>query len=327
MPRFTSLFFLLLLVSIINAKWSFADPYTDIQIITSVTHSLEHDNKHYPPEFRVSQSITLPHNASVSASTSAWYRFSLHIADKPKQNLALFLPLINMNASIYLNHQLIGASGRFNEPMSRFWHTPVIFHLPLSSLQRGDNTLHIRLKASLPNDLTQLGKIYLGEMDFIYNMYAQAYFTNYTIHLMALSAALFLGFIMLYLWFLRRADEYLYFSLAALTWATSSLNIVIHHPPFSTFIWEWLIQSSLSWMPLFILLFIRRVLVLKRHPSERILMLMFAALTLLLMFTPNHYFFVVSNIWHFLSLLVGLFTVFIVFHHCIKYSKKMTTYI
>ena len=34
---------------------------------------------------------------------------------------------------------------------------------------------------------------------------------------MALSAALFLGFITLYLWFLRRADEYLYFSLTALT--------------------------------------------------------------------------------------------------------------
>ena len=158
MPRFASLFFLLLLVSIIiNSKYAFADPYTDVQSITSVTHSVVQDNGHYPPEFRVPQTINLPHNASVRPSTSAWYQFTFHITDKPTQNLALFLPLINMKASIYLNHQLIGASGSFNEPMSRFWHTPVLFHLPLSSLQRGKNTLYIRLKASPPNDLTQLG--------------------------------------------------------------------------------------------------------------------------------------------------------------------------
>ncbi|PCI01385.1 MAG: hypothetical protein COB79_04175 [Zetaproteobacteria bacterium] len=303
---------LFILAPVLAVQSSFANPFDNIQTISSVEHSVVADNQTFPPAFRITYPVTLPHNASVIPTASAWYRFYFTLNEQPQENLALFLPLINMNAAVYLNHQLVGASGSFTEPMSRFWHTPVLFYLPTASLKEGNNTIHIRLKSSQPNDLTQLGKLYLGSVDDIYPLYADEYFASYTIHIMALSAALFLGFITFYLWILRRLDEYLYFSLAAISWAISSLNIVIHNPPMSSFMWEWLIHSTLSWMPLFVLLFIRRVLDLGKHPSENILLLISLCFTLGLLFTPPAYFFPVANSWHLLALFTGLFAVFLV---------------
>ena len=303
---------------------SFADPYTNIQTITAATHSVVKDSAQYPPSFRVPQTVNLPHDASTIPTASSWYRFNFNLENTPQTNLAVYLPLINMNASIYLNNQLIGASGSFDEPMSRFWHTPVLFYLPTSSLKQGANTVHIRLKASAPNDLTQLGKVYLGSVEDVYPMYSDEYFASYTIHLMSLSAALFLGFITLYLWWIRRFDEYLYFSLAALTWAVSSLNIVIHQPPVSSFIWEWLIHSSLSWMPFFVLLFIHRVLGKTSPKIEISLWFINLVFTVALFFTPHQYFFPVANAWHLIALLTGLFAVILVIKSYIQHRERTT---
>lgn len=301
-----------------------ASPFANVQTLESGEHSVVLDEQTFPPVFRITYPVTLPHDASVIPTASAWYRFHFTLEEQPQENLALFLPLINMNASVYLNQQLVGASGSFTEPMSRFWHTPILFYLPAASLKEGNNTIHIRLKSSQPNDLTQLGKLYLGSVDNVYPMYADEYFASYTIHLMALSAALFLGFITFYLWTLRRLDEYLYFSLAAISWAISSLNIVIHNPPMSSFMWEWLIHSALSWMPLFVLLFIRRVLDLGKHPYEDRLLMISSCFTLGLLFTPPTYFFPVANSWHLLALFTGLFAVFLVLKSYVQRRDQTT---
>ncbi len=291
------------------------------QVIT-VKHSIAQDSGLFPPDFKLSQKVDLPHNAFVTPNTSAWYTFSFSLQDKPQKNLGLFLPLINMNAAVYLNDQLIGASGSFDEPMSRFWHTPVLFYLPVANLQQGENTVHIRLKASLPNDLTQLGKIYWGDIQPIYNKYAAEYFASYTIHVMASSAAFFLGFIVLYLWSIRRLPEYFYFSFASLTWAISSLNVVIHNPPFSSHTWEWLIHTNLSLMPIFIMLFVRRVIGKSNNHFERSIWALSFILTVALFIVPNHYFFPLANTWHFSTLFIAIYTVYLVISHYLKYQER-----
>jgi signal transduction histidine kinase len=316
--------YLILFLFWISLGVSHANPYTSIQTISTATHSTVKDTGKYPPSFRVFQTVELPHDASTIASTSSWYSFIFELENNPQQNLALYLPLINMNASIYLNQKMIGASGSFQEPMSRFWHTPVLFYLPISSLKQGKNTIHIRLKATAPNDLTQLGKVYLGSVDDVYPMYADDYFASYTIHLMSLSAALFLGFITLYLWWLQKFDEYLYFSLACLTWAVSSLNIVIHQPPMSSFMWEWLIHSTLSWIPFFVLLFIYRILHLTSQKIETSLWFINTIFTVALLFVPHHYFFPAANSWHLIALLTGLYAVFLVLKSYIQHKAQTT---
>lgn len=327
MPFSRSLLWLIpssLLVFILASTTLHANPYAEIQKITSVQHSITKDSKALPPPFTASHSVELPHEAFPIASASAWYTFDFQLKETPQESLSLYLPLINMNASVYLNQQLIGASGSFAEPMSRFWHTPVLFYLPLANLKQGVNTIHIRLKASPPNDLIQLGHIYLGCIEPIYSIYSKEYFASYTIHLMALSAATFLGFIVLYLWFSRRMDEYLFFALACLTWATSTLNIVIHNPPFSSHLWEWMIQSTLSWMPIFVLLFIRRIINKGFSNIEKILWGSSTVFTVFLFFVPYLYFFIVANVWHFTSLLVGIYAVYLVASHYLKYRDRVS---
>ncbi len=298
------------------------DSSSAVHQVTTVEHSIAQDLGLFPPAFKLSQKVDLPHNAFVTPSTSAWYTFSFSLQDKPQKSLSLFLPLINMNAAVYLNHQLVGASGSFDEPMSRFWHTPVLFYLPVANLQQGENIVHIRLKASLPNDLTQLGKVYWGDIEPIYDKYASEYFASYTIHVMALSAAFFLGFIVLYLWSIRRLPEYFYFSFASLTWAISSLNVVIHNPPCSSHTWEWLIHTNLSLMPVFIMLFVRRVIGKSNNHIERGIWAISFMLTIALFIVPDAYFFPLANTWHFLTLFVAIYTVYLVISHYLKHQER-----
>lgn len=306
---------------ICNTVWA-SDFDLDIHKVISVEHSLAQDSSILPPSFKLSQKVELPHNAFVTPHTSAWYTFSFSLQEKPQKSLSLFLPLINMNAAVYLNHQLVGASGSFDEPMSRFWHTPVLFYLPVANLRQGENTVSIRLKASLPNDLTQLGKVYWGDIQPIYDKYATEYFASYTIHVMALSAAFFLGFIVFYLWLIRRLPEYFYFSFASLTWAVSSLNVVIHNPPFSSHTWEWLIHTNLSLMPVFIMLFVRRVIEKPNNRFERGIWALSFMLTIALFIVPNHYFFPLANAWHFLTLFIAIYTVYLVISHYLKHRER-----
>jgi signal transduction histidine kinase len=294
----------------------------EVHTIELVEHSISQDSAMLPPLFKLSQQVTLPHNAIAIPTASAWYKFSFDLDHAPEKSLSLFLPLINMNASVYLNQKLVGASGSFDEPMSRFWHTPVLFYLPMGNLAQGENTVHIRLKASPPNDLTQMGKIYWGDIQPIYEMYASEYFFSYTIHLMALSAALFLGFIVFYLWLIRRLPEYLYFSLASLTWAISSLNVVIHNQPFSTHTWEWLIHTNLSLMPVFIMLFVRRVMGLANNGFERSVWGVTILFALALSIMPDMYFFPLANTWHFLTLFLAIYTVYLVISHYLKHRER-----
>ncbi|OIO66127.1 MAG: hypothetical protein CO186_05095 [Zetaproteobacteria bacterium CG_4_9_14_3_um_filter_49_83] len=294
--------YLILGIGFIHPAWATATD--ELQIIKSATHINKPDSTP-PTSFAEGSVVSLPHDSFPSPSESSWYLLSFSINENHQQ-VAAYLPLINMNASLYLNGNLIGNTGSFEEPMSRFWHTPVMFLLPSLYLKPGQNTLQVRLKPSPPNDLAQLGHIYVGDEEAIHQLYSRDYFFFYTIHLMAMSAAIFLGFIVFYLWMIRRADEYLYFSLACLSWALSAMNIVIHRPPIPTLYWEWLMQMSVGLAAVFITLFIRRLLAIKSSWIDKTILLSSLTFSIAMFLVPNHWFFITAHIWHSTVILFGL---------------------
>lgn len=260
------------------------------------------------PAFDQATQITLPHDSRATATHSSWYQIKFS-ATNTGQPMAAYLPLVNMNAALYLNGHFLSSTGHFSEPMSRFWHTPVIFPLPDSQLNSGENTLQIRLKASPPNDLTQLGRVFTGEEDIARQMYAKDYFFNHTLHLMAMSTSFFLGFIVLYLWFLRRQDEYLFFSLACLSWGTTALNVVIHEPPIPTLFWEWLMNSSVSLAGIFIAMFLRRMMKIPYSLADHLIIGSSIFFCCILLLVPQSWFFIVAHIWHAIAIGFGVYAV------------------
>jgi len=290
-----------------------ANDFTSIHTITTAEHAIVKDGGAMPPPFKVSYQIQLPHDAHPPLDASSWYLIRFDKEEINQDSLGLYLPKVNMNAAIYLNGYFIGSTGHFEEPMSRFWHTPVQFYLPNAALVDGENKLHIRLKASLPNDLTQLGVIQLGQLEQIQTLYQDEFFSSYTIHLMTLSAALFLGCVVLYLWFIRRLDEYLFFALSAITWAISTLNYVVHNPVVSTHTWEWMANGMLGCMPIFIMLFIRRVIGKQKNTFEYIVGFTLLAFLIILSIVPDQYFFTFTHVFYFFAISMAMYSVYLVF--------------
>jgi len=206
--------------------------------------------------------VTLPDNWSKRNrhDTNLWYRGHINL-DKPPDDLwAVLIPALKMNAAVFLNGKLLGSGGRFTDPVARNWMTPLLFTIPGSLLQRGDNTFHIRVKSD-PAGTGKLAALQIGEYEGLNQAHHIHYLFRITSIQIISTMLLMMGGLMAMLWLTRRQESYYgYYALAVSIWGLHNFNIFIIHIPFSTRFWDWLAYVSIGYYTFFAMIFTHRFL-------------------------------------------------------------------
>lgn len=217
--------------------------------------------------------VTLPHDwgRDTIDAQQGWYRFRLRLNVPPDRLWGIYLPSVSMNAAVYLNGELLGSGGRFEDPVARNWNRPLYFWIPNGLLAPGENTIHVRLKTD-PAPTGLLGAIHLGPDSEMQRAYQTRLFIKHSLSQAAIIILVVMGLFIGLLWWHRRGDSlYGWYAGAALIWATYSLNLVIQNIPVPTAVWDWAKYTSILWLPVFATLFNHRFLGLQRPRLERTL--------------------------------------------------------
>lgn len=235
-----------------------------------------------------------------------WYRLHFTLAQAPREEQAVYLPRLCMNAAVYLNGVFLGDGGSFDEPVGRNWNRPLLFLAPPALLHAGDNTLHIRLN-SPPFSLGNLSPVQFGALSELRPEFERLFFWRITLNQTATLIIAAMGLFMLALWWRRRQDSMFgYFGLSALVWAFNASNLFVRDLPIAARLWETLIQASFQVFISLLLISLLRFLGLRQPPLERVLWLILFASPLSLMAAPAPWLPPIALFWHLLTMLVSV---------------------
>jgi signal transduction histidine kinase len=195
-----------------------------------------------------------------------WYRITLTLNVPPNRLWGIYLPSAMMNPAVFLNNELLGSGGRFTDPVARNWNRPLYFSIPNGLLKSGENTLFIHIKADPARD-GMLSHVFIGPEESLTPAYEYRLLVRYGLSQIVIVMLFVTSVLMFLLWYRRRADTvYLWFGLTTLVWAIHTLNLIVINIPMSTRQWNWL-NATITWLPIFGALFIRRLL---GYPAARI---------------------------------------------------------
>ncbi len=236
----------------------------DIQHVEFSTYQAESP----PPAEVVWKKISLPDDWQDrnESAPNGWYRISLHLNVPPNRLWGIYLPSIVMNAAVFLDNERLGSGGHFADPVARNWNRPLYFSIPNGLLKTGDNTLLIHIKADPARD-GMLSHVYIGPEESLTPAYEYRLLVRTSLSQIVVVLLFVTSVLMLMLWYLRRSDTvYLWFGLMTLVWGVHTLNLIVINIPMQTHQWNWL-NATVTWLPIFGALFVRRLL---RHPAARI---------------------------------------------------------
>jgi len=217
-------------------------------------------NAMLPPDFSSQQTEkrALPDNWLKSMGGfggSGWYE--MHVPKQAQQGhvWGMFIPRANMNVAVFLNHNEIGHSGHFSEPVSRNWARPLYYSIPAGLLTQTENIIHIHLK-SYANEAGGLSKILLGEQDSLLPLYQMRYFIQIDLAKISFFLNIFLGTLTLLLWHLRRSETlYMWFSITCFSSSIFILNTFLIEIPFNRDMWHFIVYISIGWFACSLLMF------------------------------------------------------------------------
>ncbi len=226
-----------------------------------------------PPQLSENQwqDVLLPHRWSHDLGGPigvGWYRLHLSVDSSDHHLWVIYLPKLSMNASIWLNGNMIGKSGHFEEPISRNWNRPLLFSIPAPLLKQGDNVVEIRVKAYADNG-GGLAPVYIGPEEVLSATYEWRTLLLNSIPTITFFMIIWLALMAALLWFMRRQDSmYGWFALACL-WACLYLsNHFIRDIPVSRDLWEWCFHLSMDAFAGSIVVFVHRWIGLQRRWLE-----------------------------------------------------------
>ncbi len=248
-------------------------------------------------------------------SIQGWYLSTIELNVPPNRLWGAYLPSVNMNAAVYLNGELLGQGGRFEDPIARVWNQPLYFTIPNGMLRPGDNLIQVLVKADPPS-LGLLGVMYLGPDSELRPAYENHYFFKIDLVKLITATLIFMALSMGALWLLRRQDTlYGWFALASFFWGVHNLNLFVIHHPLPTRLWDWLFNyASLGGFTLFLIIFIHRYLNLLRVRIERLLIIATLTGSIILLLTPSPWFYWMAHrVWNPSLFLVGLYPTYLIF--------------
>lgn len=260
-----------------------------------------------PPETSANwQPVSLPDwwiKRLPSTAGTGWYRMQFGVPVVKNTQYAVYLPKLGLNAEVFLNGEWVGSGGSFEEPLARNWNRPLLFTLPTGLLHPGGNTLSVHLQGHAYTQPYLFPPV-IGEEVQLRLMYDRLVFRNITLNQTASLIILAVGIFMFSLWWQRRKDiAYGLFAVAAFVWSAQSVNLFIQQAPWSTALWEILVNASFQVFSVLLLVSMLSFVGISSMLFRRVLwgMLILSPLTLLL--APAEYFFSLTAFWHFGSVL------------------------
>ena len=273
-----------------------------------------------PPNLETtSQTRNLPDNWAVhdNSTDQGWYLSVINLNVPPNRLWGIYLPSVSMNAEVYLNDQLLGSGGSFENPIDRVWSRPLYFAIPNGMLHPGVNVVQIRLKAD-PVMTGLMGPVYLGPHSELRPSFDRHYFLRVSIVELITGVLFILAVIIGLIWLLRPQEKLCgWFALASLIWALHNLNLLVTDISIPTRLWDWFFNyMTLGWFTIISTVFIHRFLGVHRPRLERIFLIIGALGGLILLFTEGPWFYWLAiNVWDSLLLTLGLYPLSLVYAH------------
>ncbi|PCJ45384.1 MAG: hypothetical protein COA74_15755 [Gammaproteobacteria bacterium] len=264
------------------------------------------------------QTVLLPDDWSLrqQKEANAWYQYKFTIEVPPNRLWGLYLPNISDNVAIYLNQNLLGGSGQFDQPVSRNSNRPLYYSIPNGQIIPGENTLHVRLKSD-PAQNGLLSPLYMGPHIHLYPFYQAKYFFRYSLTQFIVIILIVTSILMLMLWWHRRHESlYIWYALALSVWTIHNLNLIVINIPVNARAWDWLIFVSMLWFPVFANCFVQRFIGLINQRVEKTSFAVALLLSLLLVVLPTDFFYWTgTKITNSAALIFGLYPIYRLYLH------------
>ncbi|MDQ6954126.1 MAG: hypothetical protein Q9M20_01610 [Mariprofundaceae bacterium] len=270
-----------------------------------------HNDAFEIPTFKPAEIIDLPHTWDTPQGQSGWYRFTFEVQDMEPKTYAVYLPSLNMNAEIFLNGVSIGSGGQMTTPVSRYWHKPMIQTFSSKLFVQDENTINIHVIASSPGIFGHLGKVSVGLQSQLAPEYAWQFFEEDTLYVISMALGFLIGTVMLYLWYLRRRDESLWFALGCIAWALSCFNITVVNIPVSTKAWEITMLWIIGWTPVFLSMFLHRFMMIKQRTLEQLMFSIGILFYPLLWLVPDTSIYFTTYFWHGAAIAMALHAIYL----------------
>ena len=261
------------------------------------------------PTAAVPRPVELPDDSRHrdNRDNGGWYRFAFVLERADADLWSLVIPVVRVNAEVFLNGVRIGDGGRLEPPVARNMRRPLIFTLPPRLLRDGANELAIRVLAG-PDRISYLGPVHIGPATAMRAAYQTFYFIRITLVQIISVAVVLIGGMIGVLGFIRRRDrEYFYFSLCTLIWALHSLSYFTVEIPIGDRLWDSFVFVSIGFFALLGgIVYVHRYLGLYLPAIERPALLGGGVMAIVMLSLPGQWFYLFSYyIWHPFSQLAG----------------------
>jgi len=163
---------------------------------------------------------SLPHDWSVTDAElkgDAWYALPVAFPAVPRALQALYLTAITSPAEVYVNGELVGATGPLDGRRPRSYEQSQLYSLPGDVLRAGDNLVLVHVRAK--NGGAGVGPVLVGERSVLRRMALW----DLVVHTLAPAAIavvnVTVGVFLSFLWVRRRDPSYVgLFAVAAILW-------------------------------------------------------------------------------------------------------------
>jgi signal transduction histidine kinase len=225
-----------------------------------------------PPAAADWVAVTLPEDWRAETryrlGQQGWYRFSLGHRAPPDESWSVYLWRFSMNAEVFMNGELIGTGGSFDEPITRNWNRPLLFAIPATLWRDTGNEVQVRLRV-YPG-FGNMMPIAVGPTAALRPDYETRFFRQITLGQASTLLTLCIAVIALAFWIVNRSETaYLYFALSSLAWSAYTLNLHIQSIPVSSSVWWSAMHLSLDAFAVFLVLFAHRLFAVQRPRLER----------------------------------------------------------
>lgn len=277
-----------------------------------------------PPNFSQTETIALPDHWNHDPHefySSVWYEIALNTLEK-KQQWAIYLPQISMNAEVWVNDIKLGSGGNMAAPLARYWHSPMMFTFSPADIKQEKNHLYIKVVA-FANEYGLLGNIMVSDRNTIYSIHQNTLLKTVHIYLFSGVLAGVYALFMLLVWLKRRDKVFFWGGAICFVWAIASMNFYVVNAIFSDLVWEKLMLISMNSLPILFFLFIRR---LNDQPFtskyEGNVLIGAAAIILSMIVTPQSHLIAISQIMQVYAITWAFVGVFHLFRSWFKFKKS-----
>jgi len=182
---------------------------------------------------RLQHRVDLPHAWEVTdpgRTGDGWYTLSWTLDAVPTTPQAICATALTAPTEVYVNGELVGASGPLDGRRPRSYEQSRYIDLPAGLLRIGVNYIGVHMRAKAPN-VAGLGPILAGDATMLRERARGVLFVH-TVGPAAVSiATLTVGVFILVLWLRRRDPGYLLFAVAVMLWSVHTLFTLVPEPP------------------------------------------------------------------------------------------------